>query len=140
MQKPLVADALFANLPKALTEYNDLLKRYARWIPLKKGQAAIFDHKLIHYSPPNGTTQARVAIQSVLTPREATTIHYVFDRETSRVKAHRIDRDFILEHNLWDARLDDRTLDHEQDLIPFPTKVDERLCRVPCGKPLAFRR
>ena len=41
------------NLPKALTEYDDMLKRYVRWLPLKKGQAAIFDHKLIHYSPPN---------------------------------------------------------------------------------------
>lgn len=112
------------NLPKALTEYNDMLKRYARWVPIRKGQAAIFDHKLVHYSPPNTTNQVRVAIQSVLKPREAPAIHYVFDAAASRVRAHRIDSDFVLESNLWDARLDDRTVDHEQPLIPFPTKDD----------------
>ncbi len=110
------------NLPKALTEYNDMLKRYARRIPLRRGQAAIFDHKLIHYSPPNRTGEVRVAVQSVLKPREAPAIHCVFDQGTGRVKAHRIDKAFVLENNLWDARLDRRAVDHEQDLIPFPTK------------------
>jgi ectoine hydroxylase-related dioxygenase (phytanoyl-CoA dioxygenase family) len=52
------------NIPRALTQYNDRLKRYARLVPLQKGQAAIFDHKLIHYSPPNTKAHARVAVQS----------------------------------------------------------------------------
>ena len=112
------------NIPKALTQYNDRLKRYARWLPLVKGQAVIFDHKLIHYSPPNSTGQARVAVQSVLKPREAEAIHCVFDPPTGRVKAYRIDKSFILESNLWDARLDDRPLDHEEDLIPFLTEEE----------------
>jgi ectoine hydroxylase-related dioxygenase (phytanoyl-CoA dioxygenase family) len=107
------------NIPKALTQYNDRLKRYARWVPLEKGQAAIFDHKLIHYSPPNSTDHARVAVQSVLKPREAAAIHCVFDPPTGRVKAHRIDKSFILESNLWDAHLDHLPLDHEEDLIPL---------------------
>ncbi len=107
------------NLPKALTEYNDTLKKYGRWIPLEKGQAIIFDHRLIHYSPPNRSQDARVAIQSVLKPREAQTIHYVFDPPTSKVKAYRISRQFVLETNLWDANLSDLVLDHEQDLIPL---------------------
>ena len=112
------------NLPKALTEYNDTLRKYARWVPLRKGQAIIFDHRLIHYSPPNRTGQARVAIQSVLTPREAATIHYVFDEPTRRVRAYRIDKEFILEHSLWEADLGALTLDHEQELIPFPTEEE----------------
>jgi ectoine hydroxylase-related dioxygenase (phytanoyl-CoA dioxygenase family) len=112
------------NLPKALTEYNDTLKKYARWVPLKKGQAIIFDHKLIHYSPPNSTRQARVAVQSVLTPRETPKVHYVFDSGTAKVKAYKINKEFILENNLWEANLSDFPLDHEQDLIPFPTSDD----------------
>jgi ectoine hydroxylase-related dioxygenase (phytanoyl-CoA dioxygenase family) len=109
------------NLPKALTQYNDILKKYGRWIPLNKGQAIIFDHKLIHYSPPNFAQEVRVAIQSVLKPREAPAIHYVFDAPTAKVKAYGINKQFILENNLWEANLHDLTLDHEQDLIPFLT-------------------
>ena len=109
------------NLPKALTEYNDKLRKYARWVPLTTGQAIIFDHKLIHCSPPNRTQQARVAIQSVLTPREATTVHYVFEASTNKVKAYRISKEFILENNLWEANFDSLELDHEQELIRLPT-------------------
>ena len=112
------------NLPKALTEHNQLLQRYGRCVALRKGQAAIFDHKLVHYSPPNRSRQVRVAIQSVLKPREAAAIHYIFDPLTSRVKAYQIDKEFVLENNLWDSLLDNRTLDHEQPLIPVP-KADE---------------
>jgi ectoine hydroxylase-related dioxygenase (phytanoyl-CoA dioxygenase family) len=108
------------NIPKALTQYNDLLKRYARCIPLKKGQAAIFDHKLIHYSPPNHSEHIRMAIQAVLKPREAAAIHYVFDAPTERVRAYRIDKEFILNNDLWNSTLDGRVLDHEQPLIPLP--------------------
>jgi ectoine hydroxylase-related dioxygenase (phytanoyl-CoA dioxygenase family) len=112
------------NLPKALTQYNDLLKRYSRCLPLKKGQAVLFDHKLVHYSPPNCTQDVRVAIQSVLKPREAAAIHYVYDQPTGRVRAHRVDKDFILENDLWSTRLHHRTLDHEQPLTPFPTPAE----------------
>ena len=117
------------NLPKALTQYNDMLKRYARCIPLKKGQAAIFDHKLVHYSPPNRSAEVRVAIQSVLKPREAAAVHYVFDPPTQRVRAYRIDKEFILNNDLWDSSLGERTPDHEQPLIPLPTpaEVEDRV-------------
>jgi ectoine hydroxylase-related dioxygenase (phytanoyl-CoA dioxygenase family) len=112
------------NLPKALTQYNDILKRYARCIPLRKGQAAIFDHKLVHYSPPNLSQEVRVAIQSVLKPRNAAAVHYVFDQPTQRVRAYRIDKEFILNNNLWDSSLGNRTPDHEQPLIPLPTPAE----------------
>jgi ectoine hydroxylase-related dioxygenase (phytanoyl-CoA dioxygenase family) len=112
------------NLPKALTEYNELLKRHAQLVPLKKGQAIIFDHRLVHCSPPNRTTRARVAIQSVLKPTEAPAIHYVFDPRSRRVNAYRIDKNFVLENNLWDTKFDERRFDHAQELIPFPTKAE----------------
>jgi hypothetical protein len=112
------------NLPKALTQYHDTLRKYARLVPLRQGQAIIYDHRLIHYSPPNRTGEARVAVQSVLTPREATTIHYGYDEATCRVRAYRIDKAFILAHNLWDTCLDGLVLDHERPLSPFPTEAE----------------
>jgi ectoine hydroxylase-related dioxygenase (phytanoyl-CoA dioxygenase family) len=112
------------NIPRALTQYNQLLKKYARLIPLRKGQAIIFDHKLIHYSTPNFSQTARVAIQSVLKPAETPALHYFFDRESGKVKACRIDRDFIFENNLWENDPGALPLDHEQELIPFPSEEE----------------
>lgn len=109
------------NLPRSLTQYNDTFRKYARWVPLRKGQAIIFDHRLIHQSPPNQSDEPRVAIQSVLTPREAQTIQCVFDPPSGRVRAYQVDREFILSNNLWDVDLSTRVLDHLQELIPFPS-------------------
>ena len=126
------------NIPKALTQYNDVLRKYGRWIPINKGQALIFDHKLIHYSPPNRSGEVRVAIQAVLKPREAQAIHYVFHEETNKVTAYQIDKQFILESNLWDSNLGNRVVDHEQDLIPFLTP--DEMVRKLAGLRLAYAR
>lgn len=108
------------NIPKALTQYNQTLKKYAQFIPLKKGQAIIFDHKLIHYSPPNQTDEVRIAIQSVLKPCESPALHYFFEEDTKRVKACIIDKQFIFENDLWNNPLHQLPADHYQDLVEFP--------------------
>jgi ectoine hydroxylase-related dioxygenase (phytanoyl-CoA dioxygenase family) len=131
------------NLPRALTEHNDVFKRYARRLPLAKGQAVIFDHRLIHYSPPNRSSAPRVAIQSVLTPRDASTVHYVYDAGTDRVRAHRIDRTFVQERDLWEAGIETQPVDHEQALIPVPSarEVVERLVDLTVARrPAGMRR
>ncbi len=45
-------------------------------IPLKKGDAVIFDHRLIHASPENGSDKIRLAAVLALIPEEAELIHY----------------------------------------------------------------
>ncbi len=45
-------------------------------LPLKKGDAIIFDHRLIHASPPNYSNNIRVAAVLALIPHEASLIHY----------------------------------------------------------------
>lgn len=108
------------NIPKALTQYNEMLQRYATLIALRKGQAIIFDHKLIHYSPPNHTDAVRVAVQSVLKPREAPALHYFFDEQTKQVRAYGIEKEYILETNLWEADVRALSPHHSETLIPFP--------------------
>lgn len=126
------------NLPKALTEYNELLRRYMTRLTLTRGQAVIFDHRLIHYSPPNHSDAPRVAIQSVLKPVEAAAIHCVFDPVGGLVNAHRIDQAFVLDRNLWQVSIDDRPLDHQQPLIPLPSRAEviERLADLTVGRTL----
>lgn len=45
-------------------------------IPVKKGDAIVFDHRLIHCSPPNRSKSIRVAAVLSLIPNEAELIHY----------------------------------------------------------------
>jgi ectoine hydroxylase-related dioxygenase (phytanoyl-CoA dioxygenase family) len=110
------------NLPQSLTQYNEMLKRYGCPIVLKKGQAIIFDHKLVHYSSPNKTNEARIAIQSVLKPVESAPCHCYFDQQTGKVRLCGINKEFILSNNLWDGSVNSLPLIHEEDLIPFPNR------------------
>lgn len=45
-------------------------------LPLKAGDAVFFDHRLVHFSPPNRTQQTRVAVGHVLVSKEAPLRHY----------------------------------------------------------------
>lgn len=55
---------------------NKIHESYLTDIPLKKGDAVIFDHKLIHASPENSSEQLRLAAVLALIPDEAELIHY----------------------------------------------------------------
>src|SRR5262245_3233391 len=112
------------NIPKALTQYNEMLQRYATLIPLRKGQGIIFDHKLVHYSPPNHTSIVRLAIQSVLKPAELPALHYCFAEPGGKVEAYRIKKEYILSNNLWESDVSALTKDHAEELIPFPGEHD----------------
>jgi ectoine hydroxylase-related dioxygenase (phytanoyl-CoA dioxygenase family) len=120
------------NITKALTRYNELLQRYAIFVPMVKGQAIVFDHKLIHYSPPNRTGEVRVAVQSVLKPTEAEALHYFFDQARNKVIAYGISKNYILDNNLWNADPVGLLPHHEEELIPFPEEdtVKESLVRL----------
>src|SRR5437867_7135569 len=106
------------NIPQALTQYNEMLQRYSTLIALRKGQGINFDHKLVHYSPPNNTNVVRVAIQSVLKPKELPALHYFFDEPTKKIDAYRIDKEYILENNLWEMEVSQLIKDHADELIP----------------------
>lgn len=112
------------NIPKALTQYNEMLQRYSTLIPLRKGQAIIFDHKLVHYSPPNNTDAVRLAIQSVLKPKEVPALHYCFDERNKTVQAYQIEKEYILESNLWENDVKTLRQDHVEEIIPFPEESE----------------
>ncbi len=54
----------------------EIHKHFLTDIPLKKGDAIIFDHRLIHASPMNKSNEIRLAAVMALIPAEAELIHY----------------------------------------------------------------
>ena len=53
----------------------EIHKNHLTEVPLKKGDAIVFDHRLIHASPANKSTNIRLAAVLALIPEEAQLIH-----------------------------------------------------------------
>lgn len=66
-------------------------------IELRAGQAIILDNRVVHFSPPNQSSDARVAIGCVAGPTEAPLHHYWQDPE-DRLLRFEIDRAFYLSY------------------------------------------
>ena len=62
-------------------------------INLKKGEALIYDHKMIHASPPNLSTADRLAVAMVMIPQEAALIHIA--KLNNHYLKFNIDREFF---------------------------------------------
>jgi hypothetical protein len=71
---------------------------YMTEVPLRAGEAIIYDHSLVHASPPNLSGKTRVAVNLVLVPREAQIIHCYLDRQDpqARLEIYEVDDAFFL--------------------------------------------
>lgn len=65
------------NLPSRIEKIPEYITtNYARLVPLRKGQAIIWDHRLLHGSGPNHTNVDRIASVSLLVPHNAPILLY----------------------------------------------------------------
>ena len=65
------------------TNNSKIQEQFGVLLNLKAGEAIIYDHRLLHYSVSNTTSQRRLAITSVITRKEAKKIHYYAESENS---------------------------------------------------------
>lgn len=80
-----------------------IIERHAAPILLDAGEAVVFDHRTLHFSPPNRTAEPRLVAIADLLPEEAEHIAYFGDDE-GRVGAYRIDDSYWTDNNpftLW---------------------------------------
>lgn len=68
-----------------------------RVVPLRAGQAIVMDNRTVHFSTPNRSAEARVALGLVVGPSEAELHHYWLDPE-SNLRRFRLDRSFYLSY------------------------------------------
>ncbi len=71
---------------------------YLQLVPMKAGQALIFDNRTIHASPPNTTDTPRIAAGIGVTQEEAELIHYYLTPESKPpiLEMYKADLDFFL--------------------------------------------
>lgn len=72
-------------------------------IPLKAGEAILYNHALLHASPPNNSDKTRTALIFGATHAEAQLLHYYLPEDfyvqrKVRLKKFNIDKDFFLQH------------------------------------------
>jgi hypothetical protein len=82
--------------------FNNALAARTQRIPVRAGEAAIFDSSLLHCSVPNDTPQARIALQLTCIPIDATPAFF-FKADDSRFELIRAESDFWIEESLDDV-------------------------------------
>jgi len=86
--------------------YEHLEKRlhesFLKEIPLKAGQAIIWHHRLVHWSPPNLSNQRRIAATSILVPQNVDIYHFYRDFNWPQNKAEKflVDNAFFMNYNI----------------------------------------
>lgn len=66
-------------------------------LPVRAGDAVVFDQRLVHASPPNLSNKDRLAVGIVLLPETAPVIHYFYSQENKSIKAYRASDSFLVD-------------------------------------------
>ena len=80
-----------------------IMDRHAVAVPVKAGQAIVFNHATLHFSLPNRTEEARLVAITDLIPGEAEHLHF-FGDGAGNIDVYRIDDSFWTDNNpftLW---------------------------------------
>lgn len=84
-----------------------ILKKYTKSFLVKKGNALIFDTRMIHFSPPNLSNQVRWAISMVIVPKGTPLIHYYKEiKDSKEIKKINIDPTYFYNYHLSTLPLD----------------------------------
>lgn len=75
-----------------------VVRRHARPVEVKAGEAIVFDHALVHFSFPNPSYRRRVAATIDLIPAQARHVHYVGDGQ-GELACYEVDEAFWVENN-----------------------------------------
>jgi len=79
---------------------DDWAKRYGKLIPMKAGDAIVYDHRLLHYSPSNKTTKIRPALNLSMAPETASWLHYCLPEGAKEIELYAVpDSSFYLHYN-----------------------------------------
>lgn len=107
-----------------------VIARHSVPILLEPGEAVVFDHATLHFSPPNRTDEPRIVAINDLIPEEADQLAYFGDGEGT-IRSYRIDDTYWTDNSpftLW--KPPPRSSLVEVVDFTFDTMTDERLDRL----------
>lgn len=103
-------------IPTPFHEYNEeIISEKGLLLSMKAGEAVVYDHRLMHYSPPNLSDKTRVAINVIMTPTEAKLFHYCIHDDSSTLFRYVINsEEFFLEYDAFDFPEKALQVDHSR--------------------------
>jgi hypothetical protein len=104
------------------TIFNDLPINKMTELKVSPGSAVIYDHRLIHASPPNITNEPRIAAAIVYIPKESNLIHYC--KQNDELLVYKIDPSFFYKYTY---------VSQNGNTIPSEYEVYEKLKFVSSG-------
>lgn len=75
-------------------------KSHTKPLYVKAGDAILFDHRLVHFSPPNISPKDRIAVGHVLVPEQAPLLHFSNKNGTYLCKV--VPDDFLIQYSFGD--------------------------------------
>jgi ectoine hydroxylase-related dioxygenase (phytanoyl-CoA dioxygenase family) len=75
-----------------------VMNKLGQMIPMKAGEALIYDTTLFHFSLENASGKIRIANASVMIPEEATPIYYHHNKALDTLDVYEINEDFMLRY------------------------------------------
>lgn len=107
-----------------------LQKKYLKNVPLKAGQAIIFNQALLHASPPNRSFKTRISLGLLMLPQEATIYHYYFNKFENKIQRIIATKDFFMsygEHvDFQNALKDDNFILNEASFIKEDISLEKK--------------
>jgi hypothetical protein len=77
-----------------------LIEKMGKLLPIKAGQAVIYNHRLLHFSPPNNTGETRLAVNLSLVPEGVQVIHYTVPEGQEKIHKFEVDGfDFFIQYD-----------------------------------------
>ncbi len=75
-------------------------ENYMLPVYLKAGQGIIWNHRLVHSSPPNFGNVSRIAATAILVPGKEEVYHYYQENARSKVLQFRVDNEFFMNYKI----------------------------------------
>ena len=96
----LVPNVETAHVTPYFAAYGPALKEMSLAVPVRAGEALVFDSGALHWSAANRSDAARTAILSTWIPEHSRTVFYALDRTTggSRFELFDMEEDGLIEH------------------------------------------
>lgn len=85
-------------VPDALGDYSRFSPDRLTALPMKAGQALVYDHRCIHVSPPNVSGRIRPAVAIGIAPAYVDVFHYFFDKGKNKLYRFAADKSFYFNH------------------------------------------
>lgn len=91
-----------ANMPDVFIDIATKLQNdWFEPVEISRGQAALLDDSLIHWSYSNNSDENRLAVQLICVPKETRHIYYYYDEKSNppRINLYDVDKDFFFKFN-----------------------------------------